>query len=102
MRRADMTARPAGPQLQALFAVQAVKPLVVDRPSLAPEQHMNALVTVADAHLCNLLDTTLQRILRRPSGPVPLNRSRLANHQTCPTLADPVVAAQIRYRFATL
>ena len=91
-----------GPQLQAEFAVQPMDTFVIDRPALAAQQDMDALVTVANADFCQFLDATLQSVLRRPLRLVPLDRPRLTNDQASPPLTDPVMASQISHRFTTL
>jgi len=45
-----MTARPPAPQRQPFFRVQSINPLVVHAPALAPQQHVELLITRAQAN----------------------------------------------------
>lgn len=44
------------PQVKPFLAVNAVNPLMIDQPALAPQEHVNALVAVTDPHLGNFTD----------------------------------------------
>src|SRR6056297_3924831 len=79
-----------------------MNPLVVDRPALPTQQHVDALVTVPNTHLGELLDPAPQRVLGRAPGLVPLHRPRLTDNEASSPLADPVVTAQVEHCFATL
>ncbi len=52
------------PQLQAEFAIDALGLLLVDHPSVPPQQHMNAAVAVAHPRLTDLFDLRLEDGLR--------------------------------------
>ena len=97
-----MTMRPSRPKLQAEFAVQAMNTLVIDRPAFAPQQHMNALVAVSNAHLRELLDATFKSVLRWSPGLVPLHGSRLPHDQASSPFTAVVVALKITHDFAPL
>jgi len=61
-------------QLQADFTVQPAHPLAIDQPALAPQQHMNAAISVADAGLGDLLDSLHQNSLPGAFGSVVIGR----------------------------
>jgi hypothetical protein len=43
-------------QAKPLFAIQAIDPLVVDHPSLAPQQDVDAEIAVANPRLGEIVD----------------------------------------------
>ena len=89
----DVATGSPGPYLQAEFAVQPMDAFVIDRPALAAQQDMDALVSVANTDFCQFLDATLQSVLRWPLRLVPLDRPRLTNNPASPPLTDAVMAS---------
>lgn len=62
-------------QLQAHLLVQAIDPLRIDRPAVAPQQNMDAPVAVTDACLADISNALLQVGLAAPLGLVDIERS---------------------------
>ena len=70
-------------QLQAFFGVEPVDPLHVHLPALAPQEHVDPAVAVADPGLGDLADALAQDRLRRPAGGVMGGRPAAPEHCAC-------------------
>src|SRR5690606_38178601 len=74
---------------EALFAVDALHPLLADWPAFAPEMRMHSPVTPPDPFVRQLPDPAPERLLRRTHTAVPHRRARETRVADRPPLADP-------------
>ena len=77
-------------QLQALLAIQTARALVVDRPTLAPQQDVDASIAVSDTGFRQLADTLAEARLLGTAVLIVEGGAVEADHATGPPDADPV------------
>lgn len=94
---------PSGPfrsKIQALLAIEPIHPLVVDLPSFALQQHVNAKIAVPDAHSGDLLDPHPKSGLLVFAAAVVPGGSPEHHHPARPFLAHLVLVQQMLDQFA--
>jgi len=97
MRRSLAASGTLTPQIEASLPVQAIDPLMIDPPALAPEQNVDSPETIADAHSSDLLHTSQQWLIVIFLGAVIPSRPALPKQVTGTAHAHTIAIDQSAY-----
>lgn len=84
-----MPARPFGPQIKAIYAIEPVNTLHIDRPALPPQKYVNAAIPIPYTCLSNLPDALSQWRLIGPHRLVTVRAAVEPERRTSAPLTHP-------------
>lgn len=85
--------------LQAFLPVQTVNAFVINLPAFASQQHMNALVAVADSGCRYLANALAKNLLLYLAALVVVRRAACAQNRTRSANTDPIPDSQVIDQF---
>src|SRR5690348_16879413 len=95
-----MSPRPLDPHAEPVLPIGPIHPLMVDPPSLAAQQNINAKITVAYSHRSNLPDPHPQGGLVRGCRSVTVRRPLKSKRPATPALTHPIALLKMPHQIS--